>query len=161
MFVVLSPSLHFLEYLNTPNTPYSHIDFCGRSSPNDLTSYLIWMHLLVCWVIIDLVVLSLDYCRVNGCDADGDYSIISNCTRQHLQMEPYILAKEAAGLSASLQSCDYLKRLIFFSPDFKQKLKMIWNTDDCGFMFPIISFLYSLTQFGNTHKYTQSIWTCL
>lgn len=73
------------------------------------------MHLLVCWVIIDLAVLSLDHCRVNGCDADGDYSIIFNCGRQYLQMEPYILAKEAAGLSASLQSCDYLKRLIFFS----------------------------------------------
>lgn len=110
MFVVLSLSLPWiLEF-----TKHPHRDFFGRSSPNDLTSYLIWMHLLVCRVIIDLVVLSLDYCRVNGCDADGDYSIISNRTRQHLQMEPYISAKEAAGLSASLQSCDYLKRLIFF-----------------------------------------------
>lgn len=112
---LLSWARHILEHLNTPNTPHPHIHFCGCSSPNDLTSYLILMHLLVCWVIIDLVALSLDYCRVNGRDADGDYSMISNCTRQRLQMEPYILAKEAAGLSASLQSCDYLKRLIFFS----------------------------------------------
>lgn len=54
-------------------------------------------------VIIDLIVLSLDYCRVNGCDADGDYSIISNCTRQHLQMEPCVFAKNLLGSQLFIQ----------------------------------------------------------
>lgn len=32
---------------------------------------------------------------------------------------------------------------------------MIQNTDDCGFMFPRISFLYSLTK-GNVLKYNKA-----
>lgn len=96
---------------------------------------------------------SLDYCRVNGCDADGDYSIISNCTRQHLQMEPCVLAKRLLGSQLFIQQW-WSELADIFPYELKRNLKyykteMTLGVSWCTFQASQMPFTASRSFFNN------------